>query len=167
MEKPAERRYTAKATCFAASMTYSDLNYREHEGILKRLSMPRKPHKRKTYSFDDIVVLAVMQLLVNIGIGQRDALSWALIARDEALRWGWARVGSLEIRLYDESQEVRFTNVPSSAPSPTPGENLMLVVNVSHIAEKVRVLLAAVDLTEPAEKEPDAGETGEGGSSAS
>jgi hypothetical protein len=141
VKKQAERRYTAKATCFAASMTYSDLNYREHEGLLKRLSMPRKPNKRKTYGFDDVVVLAMMQHLVNIGIGQRDALSWALIARDEAQRWGWGRVGSLELRLYDEHQDVRFTNLPGDATPPAPGENIMIVIRADHIAAKVAAKL--------------------------
>jgi hypothetical protein len=141
-----EQRYTAKATCFASGMTYSDLNYREHEGLLKRLSMPRKPHKRKTYGFNDIVVLAMMQRLVDIGIGQRDALSWALLARDEVQRWGgWGKIGSLELRLYDDAQDVRFTTLPSSAPPAPPGENIMLVINAQNIAEKVRERLAQLE----------------------
>jgi hypothetical protein len=137
-------RYTASVACFASRVTYSDLNYREHEGLLKRLSGPRRPHKRKTYSLDDIIVLAIMQLLVNLGVGQRDALQWALLTRDEAQRCGgWGKTGSLEIRLYDESQDVRFTNLPTGAPAPAPGENIKVVINVDHISEKVRGLVEA------------------------
>jgi hypothetical protein len=144
-EWPQERRYTAKAVCAAAAMSYSDLNYREHEGLLQRLSRPRKPHKRKTYSVGDIIALAIAQRCVDLGMSFREALSWGMACADERNRLPNEGAGILEIRYLGDSQHVFFHNpklppVPAKLAPPSTWE-VMVAIDADRIAERVVAVL--------------------------
>jgi hypothetical protein len=139
-----EGRYAAKAVGAAAAVSYSDLNYREHDGLLRRLSTPRKPHKRKTYSVGDIIALAVAQRFVDLGMSFRDGLSWGLMCVEEISRAG-SSAGVLEIRYLGDSQHVFFRNArlppPPAEKAPPATWDVMVSIDVDRIEERVLTVL--------------------------
>jgi hypothetical protein len=83
MAEAREQLYTARAVCFATGIVHSTLNYYASQGLLKKLSAPRRPGKWRRYTFEDTITLAVMQRLIDLGIEQRDSMNWALLVRDQ------------------------------------------------------------------------------------
>lgn len=132
-----DKKYTAKAACFASRVPHYKLNGWARGGHLRKLSVTARAGAWRRYSFEDVAIIAIVGRLTDIGFEIRNAMDWAVFAAKEARHYG--RLGKMTVRWYPEQQVISYDVAPIPLPPGDP--TLSVAINVDSIFEEVRARL--------------------------